>query len=207
MPGPRGTPPGLRQPGRSPRPPPARPCVPGTPGRVIPAGGGCGSILLWSGRSGARPSRGPGGVGTPRTPPNGDFPSVHTGPAGQSPQPPACPQPGRAQLPPRLVTRFRQKNGTKKERGWEEGCSVPSALGSPGVKRRGGLFFYSLSCSVPVPRCLWAFPPKNKMEKSVVFLCHLVHFLLIIVGRTKKKKVNQGQFKYIYIYICIIANF
>lgn len=76
----------------------------------------------------------------------------------------------------------------RKERGWEERGSVPSAPGSPGVKVRAG-FFLELLCAYSL---LLAFPPKNKMEKSVLFLCHLVHFLLIIV---EKKKVNQGQFK------------
>lgn len=56
---------------------------------------------------------------------------------------------------------------------------MPAAPGSPGAKVRAG-FFLELPCACSP---LLAFPPKNKMEKSVVFLCHLVHFLLIIVGR------------------------
>lgn len=60
-----------------------------------------------------------------------------------------------------------------------------SAPRSPGVKVGAGFFLELLLCAYS---SLLAFPPKNKMEKSVVFLCHLVHFLLIIVKKKKKKK-------------------
>lgn len=57
-------------------------------------------------------------------------------------------------------------------------------------KNRAG-FFLELLCACSL---LLAFTPKNKMEKSVVFLCHLIHFLLIIVGGKKSESMAVQRY-------------
>lgn len=151
----------------------------------IPGGGGP-AASLGAGRGGAAAaSRTP--VGTLGADPG--FPPFHRPGRAQPPAPvPALPAPlqpwGHRSHRDALLA---EKLG-REERGWEERGSVPAA---PGSKVRAG-FFLELPCAYSP---LLAFPPKNKMEKSVVFLCHLVHFLLIIVW-VGGWEMNQGQFKY-----------
>lgn len=129
--------------------------------------------------------------------PNRDFASLPLPRPDISPPPVRCrPAVGaggqRSHRDAFLAEKWDERRGAGKR---EVRCHLPPVL--PGVKVGAG-FFLELLCAYS---SLLAFPPKNKMEKSVVFLCHLVHFILIIMKKKKKKRI-KGSSK-----ICIIADF